>query len=143
MATPPPDDLNFIYFGPDSNCTLDLCPIEASVYSYRPSLQANIVFVALYSIAGLLHAYLGFRWRQWFFTGCIIAGCIIEIVGYVGRVLMYGNPFDFTAFLMQIGEFSLVSLQSYALTVDSLHYLWSGVLHGRNLYHPLQDVSIL
>lgn len=105
MTTPPPDDLNLVSFGPDSNCTLDLCPIEASVYSYRPSLPANIVFIVLYALAGILHAYLGIRWRQWFFSGCVIAGCLVEIVGYVGRVIMYGNPFNFAGFMTQIGEF--------------------------------------
>lgn len=125
MASPPPDDLNLISFGPDSNCTLDLCPIEASVYSYRPSLPANIVFIALYAIAGLLHAYLGIRWRQWSFTGCILAGCLLEIAGYVGRIIMYGNPFDFIGFMTQIGELlSRLSPSDHVLTV--LVFITSG-----------------
>ncbi|RGP73146.1 hypothetical protein FLONG3_6462 [Fusarium longipes] len=58
---------NFVMFGPKANCTLDLCPIEMSVYGYRPSLAANISFAALFTIATVVHTYLGLRWK----TPCI------------------------------------------------------------------------
>ena len=54
-----------IAFGPDANCTLDLCPVEWSVYQYRPSIPANSVFLALFGIAMFIHIYLGIRWRSW------------------------------------------------------------------------------
>ncbi|KEZ41986.1 hypothetical protein SAPIO_CDS6563 [Scedosporium apiospermum] len=91
-----------VVFGPSSNCTLDLCPLEYSVYRYRPSLPANITFIALYILALLVHAYLGFCWKQIWFMVCMILGCLSEIVGYVGRVLMHGNPFMFAGFMIQI-----------------------------------------
>ncbi|CAI4218339.1 unnamed protein product [Parascedosporium putredinis] len=86
----------------DANCTLDLCPIEYSVYRYRPSLAANIAFAAIYAIALAIHAYLGFRWRQVWFASCMVIGCLVEIIGYVGRILMHGNPFMFAGFMTQI-----------------------------------------
>lgn len=93
-----------IVFGPSANCTLDLCPLEYSVYRYRPSLPANIVFIVLYALALLVHAYLGFRWKQIWFMVCVILGCLVEIVGYIGRILMHGNPFLFAGFMTQIGK---------------------------------------
>ncbi|KAG7288126.1 hypothetical protein NEMBOFW57_007649 [Staphylotrichum longicolle] len=93
---------NMVYFGPDANCTLDLCPVEWSVYGYRPSLAANISFIALNALAGVIHAYLGFRWRQWWFMVCMLVGVVNAIIGYVGRVLLYYNPFSFAAFMLQI-----------------------------------------
>lgn len=105
MATPPPPlPPDMVVFGPDGNCTLDLCPLEYSVYRYRPSLAANIVFIALYSLAAALHVFLGVRWRQFAFMAFMIAGCAVEVVGYVGRVVMHGNPFDFGGFMTQIGR---------------------------------------
>ena len=101
MATLPG---NLVAFGPDANCTLDLCPLDYSVYGYRPSLPANIVFIALFGVAALLHVYLGLRWRQFWFTGCVITGCALEVVGYAGRVVMHKNTFDFGGFMTQIGE---------------------------------------
>ncbi|KAM0279913.1 hypothetical protein ACHAQH_004354 [Verticillium albo-atrum] len=93
---------SFITYGPGSSCTLDLCPIEWTVYQYRPILGVSIMFIALYSLALLVHVYLGFRWRTWWFASFMAAGCLAEVVGYIGRVLLYSNPWSFGAFLIQI-----------------------------------------
>ncbi|KAH6897184.1 RTA1 like protein-domain-containing protein [Thelonectria olida] len=89
-------------FGSDSPCTLDLCPIEWSIYTYRPSLGANIALAALFGVLGLIHLGIGIRWKTWGFMFGMVAGCICEVVGYVGRVLLYNNPFSFNAFMIQI-----------------------------------------
>ncbi|KAH7188323.1 RTA1 like protein-domain-containing protein [Fusarium flagelliforme] len=89
-------------FGPDSPCNLDTCPIDYSLYGYRPSLAANIVFVVLFSLIGFVHVYLGFRWKSWGFMTGMLLGCISEVIGYVGRIMMYYNPFSFNAFMIQI-----------------------------------------
>ena len=79
---PPP---YVVVFGPEANCTLDICPVEISVYGYRPSLAANISFIALYAIAAVVHLYLGFRWRYWWYTICMLIGATNAIIGYIGR----------------------------------------------------------
>lgn len=94
-----------VTFGPDSTCDLDSCPIEWSIYRYRPSLPANIALLALYAVIGVVHAYFGFRWRSWGFAAGMIAGSLSEIIGYVGRIMLYYNPFSFEAFMIQIGKF--------------------------------------
>jgi hypothetical protein len=96
----PPNGL--IVFGPDANCTLDLCPLEWSVYKYRPSLAANVIFIVLYALAMGIHIFLGIRWRTWFYMIFMILGCLFEIIGYIGRLLMYSNPFSFPGFMIQI-----------------------------------------
>ena len=93
---------DFIVFGPDANCTLELCPIEATVYRYRLSLAANAVFIALFSLALVVHVLLGIRWKSWWFMSCMVLGCIDEIAGYVGRILLHNNPWSFGAFMLQI-----------------------------------------
>lgn len=40
-----------IAFGPHANCTLDLCPLTATLYEYLPSVPANSIFIALYAVA--------------------------------------------------------------------------------------------
>lgn len=92
----------FIVFGPDANCTLALCPVEWSVYQYRPSLPASIAFIAMFGLAMLVHIYLGIRWRSWFFMSFMLMGCLMEIVGYAGRIILRGNPFSFGGFMLQI-----------------------------------------
>ncbi|WYZ40748.1 hypothetical protein EsH8_IV_001089 [Colletotrichum jinshuiense] len=99
---PPPLPPYVVIFGPKANCTLELCPLEYSLYKYRPNLAVNILFLALFALAGAVHIVLGVRWRTWWFMAFMLAGCLSEIIGYVGRIVMYNNPFEFVAFMLQI-----------------------------------------
>ncbi|KAK2052720.1 RTA1 like protein [Colletotrichum caudatum] len=99
---PPPLPSGLVVFGPDANCTLDLCPLEYSLYRYRPSLAVNILFLALFALAAAVHVCLGVRWRARGFMAFMVAGCLCEMVGYAGRIVMYYNPFQFVGFMLQI-----------------------------------------
>lgn len=101
-----PDGL--IAFGPMANCTLALCPVEWSVFQYQPSLAANAIFIAIFGVLMVAHLVQGVWYKAWSYMGCIVAGCILQIIGYGGRIMLHDNPFDFNAFLMQISEFGLV-----------------------------------
>jgi hypothetical protein len=110
MASPDFSKFNpkhWIFYGPTENCTLALCPVKYSVYEYRPSLAANVSFIVLFGISLTIHLYQGFRWHKWAFVIAIFWGCVCEIVGYGGRVMLWINPFSFPGFLSQIGEFWL------------------------------------
>ncbi|KAH6670880.1 RTA1 like protein-domain-containing protein [Plectosphaerella plurivora] len=95
-----PDGL--ISFGPDTNCTLELCPIEVTLLGYRPSLPASSIFIGLFSAILLVHVVLGIWKRTIGYTSSVACGCILEIAGYAGRVILYDDPFDFNGFIMQI-----------------------------------------
>lgn len=94
-----------VTFGPQANCTLDLCPLEASLLRYQPSIPANVVFICVFALSMLVHIYQGWRTRTWGFMACMICGCILEIIGYIGRLIIHHNPFDFNGFLMQISMY--------------------------------------
>lgn len=100
-AGPPPGT---IPFGSNANCTLDICPAEWSIYTYRPSLPANITLLALFGAICLIHTYLGWRWKAWGFMIGILVGCAGEITGYYGRIMLYDNPFSFNGFIINIGK---------------------------------------
>ncbi|KAH7020890.1 RTA1 like protein-domain-containing protein [Microdochium trichocladiopsis] len=96
-----------ITYGPNANCTLELCKAEWSVVGYQPNVPANAFFLAAFAASALIHLAQGiFYWRKgrptWGFTTVIVTGCLDEIVGYIGRLLLHDNPFSFGAFLMQI-----------------------------------------
>lgn len=99
---------NLISYGPNENCTLtpgpQYCPANVGVYEYRPSLAANGIFITLFGVALIVHLVLGIRYKTWAFLFAIFWGCASEMIGYGGRVLMWGNPFSFTGFLVQISE---------------------------------------
>ncbi|KPM39587.1 hypothetical protein AK830_g6938 [Neonectria ditissima] len=91
-----------VTFGPNANCTLDTCPLEASLLRYQPNIPATAVPIAIFGLSLLLHTWQGARTKTWGFMGSMICGCILEIIGYAGRLIIHDNPFDFNGFLMQI-----------------------------------------
>jgi hypothetical protein len=91
-----------VSFGPDANCTLALCPVESSLQGYRPALAVQIAFTALFGVSMLIHLAQGIRYRTWFFASMMALGCIGEMIGYGGRVLLYQNPFSFDGFIIEI-----------------------------------------
>lgn len=95
---------NWVVYGPDANCTLALCPASVGVYQYRPSIAANVVFLLLFAIAMIIHAAQGLKYRTFTFGSLMVIGCISEILGYGGRILLWQNPFSFNGFLLQISE---------------------------------------
>ncbi|KAJ3951681.1 hypothetical protein N0V92_011905 [Colletotrichum tropicale] len=99
---PPPLPPYVVVFGPDANCTLEICDIHYSLYRYRPNIAVNALFLALYGLAGLVHIFLGIRWRSYWFMTFMVLGCLSEIVGYIGRIMLYHNPFAFVPFMLQI-----------------------------------------
>ncbi len=104
----------YVSYGSHANCTLAVCPVEWSILTYQPSIPASAVFIALFTIGLAIHAYEGIRWRHTLgpFAVPIILGCIDEIIGYAGRIIMHDNPFSFAGFLMQISMFSMLTFFS-------------------------------
>ena len=78
-----------------NHCDLDTCPLSSSYYAYRPSLGANATFLALFAFSLLCFTIQGLLSRRFIgFTIAMVCGCALEVIGYVGRVLSYENPFD-------------------------------------------------
>ena len=76
------------------SCTLATCPIQSSFYNYVPSLAANVTFLTLFSfslVCFILQVALSRRFIG--FSIALISGCIIEVLGYVGRIMSHHNPF--------------------------------------------------
>ena len=97
---------NLISYGPSENCTLTpgptYCPPTVGVYEYRPSLAANTVFIVFFFLGLVIHLALGIKYKTWAFLFAVFWGCVSELIGYGGRVMMWENPFSFTGFLIQI-----------------------------------------
>ena len=95
-----------ITFGPDSTCTLTTCDVHDSVYQYRPSLAANVIFTVIFGIVLIVSILQGIKWRSWGYLLGMTLGCITEIIGYgAGRIMLWQNPFNFTGFITQIGKY--------------------------------------
>ncbi|GAM90470.1 hypothetical protein ANO11243_085140 [Dothideomycetidae sp. 11243] len=119
--------------GNTANCTVAVCPIDLSVYGYRPSLGASGALIGLYVVCLLIQAALGLRYRTWWFMFAMVLGCIDEILGYVGRILYWQNPWGSTGFILQIVLITIgpvfFAAAIYTLLAQIVHYI--SVSHSR------------
>ena len=136
-----PNGVVYISGGKLANCTLSACPVEQSVYGYRPSLRASGAFIALYGVYMINQVVLGLRFRMFGYMAAMVLGCIDEILGYAGRIMLWNNPWDHSGFIMQIGLVRCVIDGSFFLTKFSLYYHWPGLLRCCDLCNALSDVS--
>ncbi|KAF3010917.1 hypothetical protein E8E13_010000 [Curvularia kusanoi] len=85
------------------SCNWDTCPLSDSYWGYRPSLAANVTFLVLFVLSTVAYVGQGFLNKAWLgFTIAMVCGCLLEVIGYIGRVLAYNNGFSESPFLMQI-----------------------------------------
>lgn len=77
------------------HCTLQTCSLKLSYWGYLPSLAANSVFLALFSLSTLLFLFQAILSKRFLgFTIAMVSGCALEVVGYIGRIMSHHNPFD-------------------------------------------------
>lgn len=95
MTVPPPAPAFCTQVTPD-------CPVEGTIYGYYPLIGWNAAFAGFFSLSLILNIVLGMRYKTWAYGIAMSLGCIGEIVGYIGRIIMWNNPFDEAGFQMQI-----------------------------------------
>jgi hypothetical protein len=78
------------------------CPVSRSLYGYYPSLPANAFFLALFAIFMVINAIIGTWKRTWTYLIAMFFGCLAQVIGYAGRIMMHSNPFNMNGFEMQI-----------------------------------------
>jgi RTA1 like protein len=85
-----------------ANCTLATCPVTHSIFYYQPSFTANLAFLVLFAATGILHFAQGTYTKKTSFTVAVCIGCFTEVIGYLGRLISWHNPFSLDGFLTQI-----------------------------------------
>ncbi|KAF1357699.1 sphingoid long-chain base transporter RSB1 [Lizonia empirigonia] len=78
------------------------CPVEGTIYGYYPSIGWNGCFAGFFGLSLLVQTFLGVKYKTWTFMIAMCLGCVGEVIGYIGRILMWNNPFDEAGFQMQI-----------------------------------------
>lgn len=77
------------------SCTIQKCPIDSAYFDYLPSLAANGIFIALFSLALACYLGQGLLSRKFIgFTIAMVGGCILEVLGYAGRIMSYYSPWS-------------------------------------------------
>ncbi|KAL3447209.1 RTA1 like protein-domain-containing protein [Aspergillus insuetus] len=78
------------------------CPVEATTYGYYPNFAGNVFFAAFFGLLGVLQLGVGVYYRSWTIMIALASGALMELAGYIGRVLMNDNPWNGDAFKLQI-----------------------------------------
>lgn len=77
-----------------SNCTKQTCSLDDAYYQYNISLAANTILLVLFFLSLMAYLLQGFLSRRFIgFTIAMVCGCILEVLGYIGRILLWQNPF--------------------------------------------------
>ncbi|OQO04791.1 hypothetical protein B0A48_09715 [Cryoendolithus antarcticus] len=122
-------------------CNLTICPTQLYINStltvnlahttYIPSMAGNTFYVAIFGLVLLAQLGLGIWKKTWGFMVAISSGVLLEIIGYIGRIMLSQNPFPDNPFLM-----SLVCLTIGPAFLSAGVYLCLArlvVIHGEDL----------
>lgn len=85
---------------PRENCTLDTCCLAQSAFRYRVGYAGNLFFMVFFAFFVVPQVSLGFWKRTWSYMIGMVSGLILEVAGYVARLLLHRNPFSAGAFLL-------------------------------------------
>jgi hypothetical protein len=85
---------------PYSECTLSTCPVEIAQMPYAPNLAGNVLYMSIFSVCLVVNIGIGAWHRTWGYLVSMVFGCVLEVLGYMGRVKMHFNPFPEDPFLL-------------------------------------------
>ena len=80
----------------------ELCPIEATIYGSLFNLPANVFFAVVFGLVLAVHIWFAIRSKMWSFSAWVIAGGIMEVMGYVARSAMHYEPWSIELLALQI-----------------------------------------
>ncbi|KAI0975223.1 RTA1-domain-containing protein [Xylaria arbuscula] len=83
-------------------CTVETCDPVQSWYGYQPNLGINVFFVVAYAIAASYCFIIAVWKRSWLtYTIAILVGSLLELVGYVARIVGHNDPWFSTGWILQ------------------------------------------
>ena len=90
---------HFLFSRSECKTVSDNCPVSKSFYGYSPDLAPDVALLTLFSLALIAHAGQGYYYRAWTTLTAMVWGCICEVIGYIGRLMMHPNAFDLNGFV--------------------------------------------
>ncbi|KAK8078741.1 RTA1 domain protein [Apiospora phragmitis] len=83
----------------DDVCTPQTCCLAQGWMDYLPTLAGNALYAALFGLILLPNLWFTVRGRTWSFGIWMSLGLLGEIIGYIGRIMLYNDIFSFDGFL--------------------------------------------
>ncbi|KAK0386455.1 hypothetical protein NLU13_6291 [Sarocladium strictum] len=115
------------------------CPVEGGWYSYNPSLAGNAVITAAFAFFVPATLFFGVRYQTPLLAATLTTGIALEVVGFVGRILLHGARDDRIFFLLnQLGTVVGPSVVASALFLTLPHVL---TIYGIHL-SPVKPLNV-
>lgn len=83
-----------------AQCTIDLCSLKYASLDYVPNAGSNFLFAIIFAFFLLVQLVFWVWRRTHSFSFAVSCGLILEVLGYLARVIMKNNIFSSTPFLM-------------------------------------------
>ncbi|KAG0646167.1 Efflux pump himE [Hyphodiscus hymeniophilus] len=83
-------------------CTLQTCDLSLASFLYIPTLPGNALFAGIFGAYIIIQLFLGIKHKTWGYMIALILGLLLEVIGYVARVMLHSSPFDNNDFLMYL-----------------------------------------
>ncbi|KAI1643551.1 RTA1 like protein-domain-containing protein [Daldinia loculata] len=68
--------------------------------TYEPFLAGSAIFLALFAILIPITLALGIKYKSSVFATAVVTGLALEVVGYIGRLLLHTTPTDRSGFIL-------------------------------------------
>jgi hypothetical protein len=78
----------------DALCTSALCDLTLAHFDYIPSIGGNALYAAIFGLYIFANLFLGIKHKTWGYMAAMLLGLSGEVIGYIGRILLWKNPFD-------------------------------------------------
>ena len=86
-----------------SLCTVATCSVkEYGQIQYIPNLAGNVLYAGIFGLLLACQFFLGIRHKTWGYLTGMAFGLALEIVGYVGRIMLHNNIFDKNSFIIYL-----------------------------------------
>ena len=83
-------------------CTLETCDLSMASFDYLPTVPGNAIYAAIFGVYVVAQLFLGIKHKTWGYMVAMVTGLLLEVIGYVGRVLLHSSPFNNNDFLIYL-----------------------------------------
>ncbi|KAJ5477012.1 Efflux pump himE [Penicillium diatomitis] len=113
-------------------CTLQTCPLSMATIPYQPNLGANATFLVIFALALAVQIWSSIKYRTWTHLVGMTGGLLLEIVGYVGRIMLHYNPFNFNNFVIYL--VCLTVAPAFISAVIYICFYRVTIIYGQSLF---------
>lgn len=85
-------------------CKVGECPESWATIRYRPTMPGNIIYLLAFLVLLGGQLFYGIRNKTWSYMGTVSTGILLEIIGYIGRLMLHQNPFIMNNFLVYVRQ---------------------------------------